>query len=96
MKLIGKNIVLVPAKETDRRKIFAWLAQSDLTSSMFGEPNYPDHPIPSWEEFCKDYTLDFFSRSGDGKGRCYIVFHNDKVYNNNNGGNSPWHSKFIL
>jgi len=77
MKLIGKNIVLVPAKESDREKLFTWLTQSDLTSSMFEEPDYPDHPIPNWEEFCIDYTLDFFNRSGDGKGRCYIILHND-------------------
>jgi diamine N-acetyltransferase len=77
MKIIGENIVLVPAKESDREKLFAWLTQSDLTSSMFGKPNYPDYPIPTWEEFCRDYTLDFFSGCGDGKGRCYIILHND-------------------
>ncbi|MBU2511964.1 GNAT family N-acetyltransferase [bacterium] len=77
MKIIGKKIELVPAKEADREKIFSWLTQSDLTSSMLGEPNYPDHPIPSWEEFCTDYTSDFFSTSGDGKGRNYIILLND-------------------
>ena len=77
MKIIGKKIDLVPAKETDRVKIFSWLTQSDLTSSMLGEPNYPDHPIPSWEKFCADYTLDFFNTSGDGKGRNYIILLND-------------------
>lgn len=42
-----------------------------------GPPNYPDHPIPSWEEFCDDYTLSFFNSSGDGKGRNYIIVIND-------------------
>jgi RimJ/RimL family protein N-acetyltransferase len=77
MKIIGKKIVLVPAQERDREKIFIWLTQSDLTLSMFGEPKYPEHTVPTWEEFCADYTLDFFSKSGDGKGRCFIIFHND-------------------
>ena len=69
MKLIGKNVVLIPAKEADRKKIFTWLTQSDVTSSMFGLPYYPDHPIPTWEEFRLDYTSDFFNTSGEGKGR---------------------------
>lgn len=77
MKLIGKNVVLIPAKEADRKKIFTWLTQSDVTSSMFGLPYYPDHPIPTWEEFRLDYTSDFFNTSGEGKGRCYIILFND-------------------
>lgn len=72
----GKNVVLVPAKERDREIIFRWLTQSDLTSSMFGEPLYPEHRVPSWKDFSEDYTLDFFNEHGDGKGRCYLIIHN--------------------
>ncbi len=71
--LIGKNIELVPATEADREKIYSWLTQSDLTASMLGEPNYPDHPIPTLEEFCTDYTSNFFNVAGDGKGRNFII-----------------------
>ena len=78
MKITGKKIEIVPAKNVDRAKIFSWLTQSDLTSSMFGEPTYPSHLIPSWEEFCIDYTSDFFNPSGDGKGRNYIIVLNKK------------------
>ena len=74
MKIIGQKIELVPAKEADREKIFSWLTQSDLTSSMFLEN---DHSIPSWEEFCTDYTSDFFNTTGDGKGRNYIILQNN-------------------
>ena len=78
MNISGNKIKLRPAQESDRKKIYIWLTQSDLTSSMMGEPDYPDHPIPSWEEFCEDYTLSFFNESGDGKGRNYIIIVTDE------------------
>lgn len=78
MKIPGNKIELKPAQESDRKKIYTWLAQSDLTSSIMGPPDYPDHPIPSWEEFCEDYTLSFFNSLGDGKGRNYIIVFNDE------------------
>lgn len=62
-----------PARETDREKIFNWLTRSDLTEHMMGPPRYTDHPIPSWEEFCRDYSPAFFDSSGDGKCRQYII-----------------------
>lgn len=73
MKITGKIITLIPAQELDREKIYSWLCKSDLTSSMMGFPHYPDHPIPSFEEFCMDYTPSFFNDSGNGKGRNFII-----------------------
>jgi len=78
MKIYGDTIELRPAQESDRKKIYNWLTQSNITSFMMGPPEYPDHPIPSWEEFCKDYTLSFFNASGDGKGRNYIIVVNNE------------------
>ncbi len=78
MKIVGKRIELRPANEIDRKKIFSWFAQSDLTSSMVGLPNFPDHPIPTWDEFCEDYTISFFTDLGDGKGRNYIIIVKDQ------------------
>lgn len=40
---------------------------------MMGPPEYPEHPIPSWEEFCEEYPLSFFTASGDGRGRMFII-----------------------
>ncbi len=76
MKIIGKKIELRPAREADRKKIYTWLTQSDLTPSMMGPPKYPDHPIPIWEEFCNEYPISFFDESGDGKGRNFIIITN--------------------
>lgn len=69
----GRIIQLRPATESDRKNIYNWLAHSDLTPSMMGPPDYPDGPIPSWEEFSNDYQIDFFNDSGNGHGRNYII-----------------------
>lgn len=69
MKITGNKIELKPTQESDREKIYTWLAQSDLTSSVIGHPNYPDHPIPSWKEFCDDYSFSFFKGK---RGRFYL------------------------
>jgi len=78
MKIFGKKVELQPAQESDRKPIFMWLTQSDLTSSLMGPPDYPDHSIPSWEEFCDDYPLSFFNPDGDGKGRNYMIVVKDE------------------
>ena len=78
MNISGHRIELRPAQESDRKKIYIWLTKSNLTSSMMGQPDYPDQPIPSWEEFCEDYTISFFNDSGDGKGRNYIIIVTDE------------------
>jgi predicted GIY-YIG superfamily endonuclease/RimJ/RimL family protein N-acetyltransferase len=69
----GKKIKLRPARITDRKRIYRWMAHSDLTPSMMGPPHYPDHPAPTWEQFQQDYTEHFFKPSGDGKGRNFII-----------------------
>jgi diamine N-acetyltransferase len=71
--LDGKNIKLRPATEKDRQKVFTWLAHSDLTPSMMGAPHYPHHPIPTWEEFCADYSEHYFDDTQPEKGRCFII-----------------------
>jgi diamine N-acetyltransferase len=73
MKILGRRTELRPAVDSDREKVYEWLARSDLTWSMMGPPGYPDHPVPSWEEFCRDYTPSFFDASGDGRGRVFII-----------------------
>lgn len=63
----------MPAQELDRKKIYDWLCKSDLTASIMGPPNYPEHPIPTLDEFCNEYPLSFFNASGDGNGRVFII-----------------------
>ncbi|MDM8000042.1 MAG: GNAT family N-acetyltransferase [Dehalococcoidia bacterium] len=69
----GVRTRLRPARITDRKKIYLWMAHSDVTPSMMGPPDYPDYPIPSWKEFCQEYAEHFFRPSGDGRGRNFVI-----------------------
>ena len=64
---------LRPARIEDRRKMFLWLTQSDVTPSMMGPPLYMDHPLPSWEDFKRDYRASFFEDVENAAGKNYII-----------------------
>jgi diamine N-acetyltransferase len=69
----GKITRLRPTRIEDRRKIFVWLTQSDVTPSMMGPPLYVDHPLPSWEDFKRDYRASFFEVAENAAGKNYII-----------------------
>ncbi|RYU94536.1 GNAT family N-acetyltransferase [Emticicia agri] len=69
----GELVKLRPATLQDRRQIFEWLTQSDLTPSMLGPPHFPENPAPTWEEFINDYYDYFFDGSQPESGRCFII-----------------------
>ncbi len=62
-----------PALASDRRNVYGWLAESDVTASMMGPPTYPDLAIPTWDEFCADYLPRYFDDSEPFAGRCFII-----------------------
>jgi len=76
--LRGSRVALRPATEADRATVYAWLARSDLTPSMMGPPRFPDHPVPTWEEFCADYKPHYFDDSLPQAGRCFIIVVDDE------------------
>ncbi len=69
----GKIVRLRLSKLDERKLIYNWLANSDLTSTMFGEPLFPEEPVPSWDEFCEDHTPHFFQGEITEQGRCFII-----------------------
>lgn len=69
----GTIVVLRPADESDRRAIYEWLAESDVTPSMMGLPLFPDTPPPTWEDFCRDYGPRFFDGTMPEVERSYII-----------------------
>jgi len=88
-RIIGKKVILRPTTLADRRPIFEWLTNSDLTKLMMGPPTYPDSTIPTWKEFIKDYKEYFFDGSEPLLGRCFIIelnfesigqINHDKIY----------------
>jgi len=60
-KVQGEIVSLRPATIADRKSIFAWLTNSDLTHKMLGPPKFPDCPIPTWNEFLDGYPEHFFN-----------------------------------
>ena len=71
----GSVVDLVPARLDDRQKIYDWCFHSETTKSHAGPPDYPDVPIPSFEEFYEDYAEYFFTGSAPGDGRGFMIWH---------------------
>ena len=69
----GSLVTLRPAQEHDRRPIYQWLAESDLTPSMLGPPLFSDAPVPTWDQFCADYGPHFFDGTRQEVGRSFII-----------------------
>ena len=69
----GVRTVLREATPADRRTVYHWLARSDVTPSMMGPPRFPDHTVPTWEDFCRDYRSFYFDGSRTRHGRCFII-----------------------
>jgi RimJ/RimL family protein N-acetyltransferase len=87
--IYGKIVILRPATPMDRKPIFDWLTNSDLTNQMMGPPAYPDSKIPVWAEFIEDYKEYFFDGSQPLSGRCFVIevnsepigqINHDKIY----------------
>lgn len=73
MRIKGDQVILRPAIEEDRRAVYEWMAESDVTRSMMGPPHYSDNPIPTWEQFCSDYTSHYFDGINPLLGKCFII-----------------------
>jgi len=73
--LTSERLTLRPSAPNEKRKIFDWLANSNLTSQMLGPPVFPDNPVPTWEEFDHDYSDHFFDGTQPLMGRCFIIIH---------------------
>jgi RimJ/RimL family protein N-acetyltransferase len=76
----GTVIAVLWSKDSTEgeRPIYEWSAHSDAASAMMGPPTYPDHPIPTWEQFCEDHTPHFFDGSAPHLGRCFIILVNNE------------------
>lgn len=61
------------ATREDRFNIYLWLCQSNLTPEMMGLPKYPDHPIPSYQQFIDDYLDHYFDSSQTFSGQCFVI-----------------------
>ena len=71
------RIQLRNALPADRLVIYEWLAKSNVTKSMLGEPDFPDNPVPSFEEFSNDFSDEFFNADSNSPGKCFIIMDTD-------------------
>lgn len=67
------KVSIRPTTIHDKKKVFEWLAHSNLTNEMLGGPKFPDNPAPTWKEFDQDYLDYFFDGTRPEKGRCFII-----------------------
>ncbi len=78
----GDKTKLVPATLGDRREIYEWCFQSETTKYHAGPPDYPNNPIPTYEEFCSSddggYTEYYFTGEKLNDGRGFLILHEDK------------------
>ena len=70
---VSDRIRIRPANLGDKRRVFEWLTNSNLTKEMMGPPNYPDSKIPTWDEFNNDYADHYFTGSDPVKGQSFII-----------------------
>jgi RimJ/RimL family protein N-acetyltransferase len=71
--LTGSRIALRPATMADRKSIYEWLAESDLTLLMLGPPLFPENEVPTWYDFISDYDNHFFTGRKPAEGQCFII-----------------------
>lgn len=65
------------ADVNEKRKIYEWLCLSDITHMCMGEPDYPEHPIPSWEDFREDFVDSYFLKDGRESLGAVMIIEND-------------------
>jgi RimJ/RimL family protein N-acetyltransferase len=71
--LQGNVIYLKPATLSDKRAVYEWSAQSDITKCIMDPPLFPDNPVPTWKEFNQDYKDNFFDGSQQLLGRGFLI-----------------------
>lgn len=74
----GNFVHLIPATLEDKRWIYEAGKHPTIAPLCMGPPHFPDHPIPTWEEFCKDYKDFYFDGSALDKGMNYIIYVGDE------------------
>lgn len=74
----GERIEIVPSTISDKKKVYRWLCESETTKNHMGPPNFEDHPIPTWEDYCQDFDDYYFDGTKPENGRVYILKHEEE------------------
>ncbi len=57
----------------DKQAVYEWLCCSDTTSLHLGPPDYPESPVPTSEEFARDFEDFYFQSEGRHQGSVMII-----------------------
>jgi len=69
----GGKVTLVPALLDDCRDVYEWCFHSETTRFHSGPPDFPQNPIPSFEEFREEYADFNFTGDKPIEGRGFII-----------------------
>lgn len=66
------------ARLDEKKKTYEWLCLSDTAGMHMGEPNYPESPIPNWEEFQEDFADYYYKEESQNLGSGFIIRPSEK------------------
>ena len=61
------------ANISEKEKTYEWLCLSDTAHMHMGAPDFPESPIPDWEQFQDDFEDFYYLESGRSKGSVMII-----------------------
>ncbi len=61
------------ARLDEKFKTYQWLSLSDTASMHMGKPDYPESPIPDWEQFQEDFKDFYFQEDSREIGSVMII-----------------------
>ncbi len=61
------------ARVDEKHKTYTWLCLSDTASMHMGAPDYPEAPIPTWDEFNEDFDEFYYQEEARDKGSVMII-----------------------
>ena len=61
------------ARLEEKHKVYQWLYCSETTSLHTGPTDFPQSPVPSWEEFQTDFEDFYFMSDGRSAGSVMII-----------------------
>jgi RimJ/RimL family protein N-acetyltransferase len=59
----------LPLRET----VYGWMTTPGIVEQMMGPPTYPENPVPSLEEFCRDWTVPHWTHEAPERGRLFLM-----------------------
>lgn len=63
---------------TEKYKTYEWMCLSDTAKMHMGQPDFPNNPIPSWEEFKEDFEDFYYQEETRAKGSVMIIYDNEE------------------